>query len=161
VDGVDIIVVRAFPLIGPRQSDEFAVGSWTRQIVQLESAGGGVLRVGDLSVERDLTDVRDACHALRLLLDPAIPAGTYNVASGRAVVLSRVVDILISLARCRVEAQVDPQRLRPAEIPILCGDPTRLKTATGWSPEYSLEATLADALDAARNARTPEGSGVA
>jgi GDP-4-dehydro-6-deoxy-D-mannose reductase len=160
-DGLDVIVVRAFSLVGPRQSDEFAVGSWTRQIVQLEGDGGGVLRVGDVSVERDLTDVRDACRALRLLLDPAVPAGTYNVASGQPVALSRVVDILISLARCPVEAQVDPQRLRPAEIPILCGDSTRLKTATGWSPEYSLEATLADALDAARNARTPEGSGVA
>jgi GDP-4-dehydro-6-deoxy-D-mannose reductase len=40
--------------------------------------------------------------------------------------------------------------VRPAEIPRLAGDPSRLRGATGWSPEIPLEQTLADALEAAR-----------
>ena len=40
-----------------------------------ERGGGGVLRSGNLDVERDLTDVRDVCRAYRLLLDRSVPGG--------------------------------------------------------------------------------------
>ncbi len=49
--------------VGPGQDERFAVGSWTRQIARLERDGGGALLVGDLTAERDLTDVRDVCRA--------------------------------------------------------------------------------------------------
>lgn len=149
-DGLDVVVARSFGLLGPGQSEKYFSGSWTRQIAQLEHAGGGVLFTGDLSIRRDLTDVRDACRAFRLLLDRAVPAGTYNVASGRAVALSRVVRLLLSLAQCAVEVRTDPERLRPADVPVQCGDPSRLQAATGWTREVALRKTLADALDAAR-----------
>ena len=53
---VSVVVVRAFPHTGPGQGERFASGSWTRQIARMELAGGGTLDVGDLSIERDLTD---------------------------------------------------------------------------------------------------------
>ena len=40
--------------------------------------------------------------------------------------------------------------MRPADIPRLAGDPSRLRAATGWEPEIPLEQTLADTLEAAR-----------
>jgi GDP-4-dehydro-6-deoxy-D-mannose reductase len=151
-DDLDVVVARAFGHVGPGQGEAFAVGSWTRQLAHLERAGGGALRVGDLSVERDLTDVRDACRAYRLLLNPAVPAGTYNVASGRSVALSRVVEILVSLARCQIQIQVDPKRIRRADIRVLCGDAAKIRGATGWTPQVSLEESLVDALEEARRA---------
>jgi GDP-4-dehydro-6-deoxy-D-mannose reductase len=149
-DGLDVVVARAFPHVGPRQDERFAVASWAAQIARLEAQGGGTLAVGDLSVERDLTDVRDVVRAYRLLLGPSVAAGTYNVASGRAVTLADVVETLVGLAECSVTVAVDEERLRPVDIPVLCGDPSRLEQATGWRPTIPLEQTLADTLSAAR-----------
>ena len=148
--GLDVIVARATNHEGPGRDDRFAVGSWTLQLARLEAEGGGTLRVGDLSAERDILDVRDVCRAYRLLLDPAVPAGTYNVASGRTVKMAEVVEQLIGLARAPVRVERDEARVRPADIPRLSGDPSKLRAVAGWEPEISLEQTLADTLAAAR-----------
>jgi len=151
-DGLDVVVTRAFQQEGPGRDERFAVGSWTAQIARLEEAGGGTLAVGDLSARRDVSDVRDVCRAYRMLLDTKVPSGTYNVASGKAVSMQEVLDILLGLARCPVEVETDPSRLRPADIPLLWGDASKLEAATGWTPTIPLEQTLADALDSARAA---------
>ena len=149
--GLDVVIARAFQHEGPGRDDRFAIGSWTRQIAELEACGGGALRVGDLSAERDFSDVRDVCRAYRFLLDPGVSAGTYNIASGRTVRLSDVVDALVGMARCPVTVELDPARLRPSELPVVWGDPSKLAAATGWKPKIPLEQTLADTLDYARH----------
>jgi GDP-4-dehydro-6-deoxy-D-mannose reductase len=148
--GQDVVVVRPFPQIGPGQDDRFAVGSWTRQIARLEAEGGGTVLVGDLSGERDLTDVRDGARAYALLLEGSVEPGTYNLASGRGVQMAAVLQMLIGLATVRIELQQDDSRLRPADIPTLVGDPSKLHAATGWKPQIALEKTLSEALEAAR-----------
>jgi GDP-4-dehydro-6-deoxy-D-mannose reductase len=149
-EGQDVVVVRPFQHVGPGQGERFAIGSWTRQIARLEAQGGGTLEVGDLTVARDLTDVRDVARAYRLLLDPAVPAGVYNVASGRAVALGDVVEILVRLAQCPIEIRQNPARVRNVDVRVLAGDASRLEATTGWKAEIPLETTLADALDHAR-----------
>ncbi len=148
--GLELVVARAFQHEGPGRDVRFAIGSWTRQIAELELRGGGELLVGDLSAERDITDVRDVCRAYRLLLDPAVAPGTYNVASGRKVGLAEIVGLLRELAASPIEVVPDPTRLRPADLPVVWGDASRLTAATGWKPEIPLQQTLADALDYAR-----------
>jgi len=150
VSGLDVVVARATNHEGPGRDDRFAVGSWTRQIARLEVEGGGTLRVGDLSAERDLLDVRDVCRAYRLLLDRSVPAGTYNVATGETVTMAHVIEVLVGLARVPVRVERDESRVRPAEVPRLAGDASRLHAATGWHAEIPLERTLADTLEAAR-----------
>ena len=152
--GVDVVVARAFNHEGPGRDERFAIGSWTAQLARLEESGGGTLLVGDLTPRRDITDVRDTARAYRLLLDPAVPAGTYNIASGRVVSMQEVVDALLALARCPIEVERDPTRTRPSDLPLVCGDASRLRDATGWEPMIPLEQTLADTLDAARRATT-------
>lgn len=147
---LDVVVARAFQHEGPGRDDRFAVGSWTLQLAELERAGGGVLRVGNLDVERDLTDVRDVCRAYQALLDPAVPAGVYNVASGRAVALRDVVARLVALCRVPVTVEPDPERMRASDVPVVSGDPSKLHAATGWKPEIPLERTLSDTLESAR-----------
>jgi len=148
--GLDVVIARAFNTEGPGRDERFALGSWAHQIARLEEAGGGVLAVGDLSAERDITDVRDVCRAYTLLLDEAVSAGTYNVASGRSVPMSRVVELFQSRARCPVEVKQRDDRVRPVEIPCMVGDASRLRAATGWEPEIPLEQTIADMLQAVR-----------
>ena len=148
--GLDVVVARPSNHEGPGRDERFAVGSWARQIARLESEGGGRLLVGDLTAERDILDVRDVCRAYRLLLERSVPAGIYNVGCGRTVTMAHVVEQLVELARVPVQIERDESRVRPAEIPRLAGDPSRLRAATGWRPEIPLEQTLADTLGAAR-----------
>lgn len=158
-DGLDVVVTRPFPHAGPGQSARFAIGSWTSQVARLEVSGGGVLHVGNTSVERDLLDVRDVCRAYELLLDPAVPAGVYNVASGEPVTLSDVVETLVGMARSPIAVEEEAGRFRTTDLRVLAGDATRLRATTGWQRTIQLEQTLADALDDARM-RLAESEGV-
>jgi GDP-4-dehydro-6-deoxy-D-mannose reductase len=150
--GADVVVARAFQHEGPGRDERFAVGSWAAQIARAEEAGGGTVRVGDLTAKRDITDVRDVCRAYRLLLDPSVPARTYNVATGRSVEMRQVLEILIELAECPIDVEPDPARSRRGGARELCGDASLLRAATGWEPTIPLEQTLADTLAAARAA---------
>jgi GDP-4-dehydro-6-deoxy-D-mannose reductase len=150
--GLDVVVARPFQHEGPGRDDRFAVGSWTKQIAALEARGGGTIRVGDLTARRDITDVRDVCRAYQLMLDGAVPAGVYNVASGRAVEMRELLELLIAQARCDIEVEVDPALVRPADRTAVCGDASKLVAVTGWTPTVPLEQTLADTLDGARQA---------
>ena len=152
--GLDVVVARAFQHEGPGRDERFAVGSWTAQIARAEEAGGGTVLVGDLSSRRDITDVRDVCRAYELLLDPAVPAETYNIASGRVAEMRELLDLLVGMARCPIQVEPDPARSRPSDLTVISGDASRLQAATGWTPTIPLEQTLADALDFARQAAT-------
>jgi GDP-4-dehydro-6-deoxy-D-mannose reductase len=152
--GVDVVVTRAFQHEGPGRDERFAVGSWAAQIARAEEAGRGTVRVGDLSAKRDIVDVRDVCRAYELLLDPSVAGGTFNVAGGRAVEMREVLELLVGLAEAPIGVEPDPARLRPADLPVVCGDASRLREATSWEPMIPLEQTLADTLDAARRAAT-------
>ena len=150
--GLDVVVVRAFQHEGPGRDERFAIGSWTRQIAELELRGGGELLVGDLSAERDISDVRDVCRAYGLLLDRKVPSGTYNVASGRKVRLQEVVELLVESAHAPIEVGVDQSRLRANDLPVVWGDARKIEAATGWRAEIPLRQTLEDALTYARGA---------
>jgi GDP-4-dehydro-6-deoxy-D-mannose reductase len=152
--GLDVVVARAFQHEGPGRDERFAVGSWAAQIARAEEAGGGTVRVGDLSAKRDIIDVRDVCRAYELLLDPSVPMGTYNVAGGGIVEMREVLELLVGLAEAPIGVEADPARVRPADLPVVCGDASRLRDTTGWEPTIPLEQTLVDTLDAARRATT-------
>jgi GDP-4-dehydro-6-deoxy-D-mannose reductase len=149
--GLDVVIARPFQHEGPGRGDRFAIGSWTRQIAELERQGGGELLVGDLSPERDISDVRDVCHAYELLLDRSVEAGTYNVASGTKVALRDVVETLVGLAEAPISVVTDESRFRPSDLPVVWGDSSKLRSATGWAPKIPLRQTLSDALDYARS----------
>lgn len=154
-EGLDVVVLRPFNHIGPGQSERFAVASFARQIAAFEREGGGVLRHGNLDAVRDFLDVRDIVHAYRLALEA--PVGRlrggqpFNVCSGVGTPVERVVETLVGLARCEVRTEIDPERLRPVDVPVFVGDPTRFRERTGFEPRRALEQTLADALEDARH----------
>jgi GDP-4-dehydro-6-deoxy-D-mannose reductase len=150
--GTDVVRARPFNHTGPRQRPDFVVPALARQVVEAAS-GAGVLRVGNLAARRDLTDVRDVVRAYRLLLEHGEPGGVYNVCRGASVPISEVLDRLVRLAAVEVRIEVDPARLRPADVPDLRGDPRRIEAATGWRPELDLDRTLADVLADAERER--------
>jgi len=145
---VRTVRVRCFNYIGPRQSDKFVAGAFARQIAEIEAGlREPVLRVGNLSAERDFTDVRDMVRAYRLALAHCEDGEVYNIGSGRAVPIQRLLDVLLSYARCSVRVEPDAARLRPSDVPRSVCDATRFRAATGWEAGIPLEQSLRDVLD--------------
>jgi GDP-4-dehydro-6-deoxy-D-mannose reductase len=147
-DGLDVIVVRPFNHTGPRQKPSFAAPGMARQIALIESgAAKPVIKVGNLETVRDLTDVRDTVRAYALLMDRGVAGTVYNVASGVGRSIRAVLEALASRARVPVRIDVDPERLRPQDIPVVIGDASRLREATGWAPAIPFERTIDDLLE--------------
>jgi GDP-4-dehydro-6-deoxy-D-mannose reductase len=74
------------------------------------------------------------------------------VASGRAVTVTSLLDLVRAAARLPVRHEVERSRVRAHDVPEVRGSADRLREATGWRPEIPLERTVADALDAWRDA---------
>ena len=145
--GQHVVVVRPFNHIGPGQSPNFAVSALSKRIVDAERSGAGEIRVGNLSARRDFTDVRDVVRSYRMLVESGAPGAVYNMCSGRDVSIQEIADRLLAAAGSTVRLVPDPALMRPVEVPVLRGDPTRLTSATGWVPELSLDQTLTDVLE--------------
>jgi GDP-4-dehydro-6-deoxy-D-mannose reductase len=147
-DGLDVVVARPFNHTGPGQAPEFAVPHFARQIARIEAGlEPPTLRVGNLAARRDMCDVRDVVDAYVRLAERGRRGGVYNICSGRAPVMQDVLDALIGRARVKVTLEVDESRLRPHDLPLLLGDPSRISAEIGWTPRFSLEQTLNDTLD--------------
>jgi len=147
-DGIGTRVARAFNHVGPRQDPAFAASGFARQIAEIEAGiRDAEIVVGNLDAKREITDVRDTVRAYRVILERGIPGRPYNVCSGRALAIGDVVDQLVSKSRVRVEIRVDPSRFRPNDLPIVEGNPTRIREELGWTPEIPLQQTLEDLLN--------------
>ena len=145
---LDVVRVRAFSHTGPGQSPAFVVPAFAQQVAAIEAGRTEpVLRVGNLEVTRDLSDARDVVRAYLALLERGTRGAAYNVCRGEGVKLTEVVRRLVALARVAIRVEVDPARLRPADLPWLVGDPSRIARDTGWRCEIPLERTLGDVLE--------------
>ena len=144
VHGVPVVATRSFNHIGAGQRDSFAVASFARQLRLIELGRlEPKLRVGNTSVVRDFSDVRDVVRAYRSLVSGGHGDEPINVASGRGVSIGGVVDRLIAISGLDVSVEVDPARVRANDPPRIVGDPARLQELTGWSATIPLDATLA------------------
>lgn len=143
-----IVLTRPFNHAGPRQDSSFVTSSFARQIAEIEAGRREpVLRVGNLDARRDLTDVRDTVRAYEILAVKGQLARPYNVCSGVAHRVGDVLEMLLGMARIRVEVQTDPERMRPSDNPLVLGDPSRIQNETGWRAEIPIVQTLSDLLD--------------
>ncbi len=150
--GMDIVRVRPFNHIGPRQSDAFVASSFARQIAEIEhGVRPPVLSVGNLSAQRDFTDVRDMVYAYALAVQSGIAGQVYNLGSGTPVPIQDVLDILLNASTATIEVQHDPARMRPSDIPLLVCNPSAFQQRTDWLPRHSLTETLYDILNDWRN----------
>ena len=143
--------VRAFNHFGPGQSPAFVAADFALQIAQIETGQREpVIEVGNLTPERDFTDVRDVVRAYRLLMENGQPGEVYNLASGRAYSIQYLLDTLLAYSGTPIQIRQIAERMRPVEVPVVTGDARRLHAATGWRPEISFEQTLHELLDECR-----------
>jgi len=145
---LQILIARPFNHTGPRQTPDFAVPAFAQQIAQIERGQREpLLRVGNLTPQRDLLDVRDVVRAYALLMERGQAGQVYNICSGQARAMGELLNRLLALSDAAIEVVPDPQRQRPSDLPVLVGDPSKLVQTTGWSPEIPLAQTLRETLD--------------
>ena len=145
--GLDTVRVRPFNHIGPRQGLGFVVPDFSSQIAQIEAGQRpAVIQVGNLEAQRDFTDVRDVVRAYHLLALKGRSGEVYNVGSGRAHAVQEILDYLIAQAKVPIRVELDPERMRPSDIPRVVCNYAKLHACTGWEPRIAFEQSLADIL---------------
>ena len=146
-NGVAVCIARAFNHVGPRQDPSFVVSDFARQIAHIEAAlADPEIVVGNLEARRELTDVRDTVRAYRFVIERGVPSRPYNVATGRAFAIGDLLERLLSRARVAIRVRTDPARLRPNDVPVLVGDPSRIAKELSWEAAIPLDQTLDDVL---------------
>lgn len=142
------IRTRAFNHEGPRRGEVFVISNFCKQIAEIErEQRAPVLFVGNLDAIRDFSDVRDIVRAYWLAAEKCEPGELYNISSGAGHKIGDVLTTLLALSTHRnISVQVDTQRLRPSDVPVLVGDSTKFRRTTGWDPRIPFAQTLRDSL---------------
>lgn len=143
-----IIRTRGFNHTGPRRGDTFAESTFAKQIALIEKGKQEpVIYVGNLEAQRDYTDVRDMVQAYLLAVEKCDPGEVYNIATGKAIKIADVLNMMLGMSKVKVEIKQDPKRMRPSDVPILIGDSSKFVTKTGWKPEIPFQKTAEDLLN--------------
>jgi len=145
--GLNIVVSRSFTHTGPGQKPNFVCSDIAKQIVEIERGEPPIIHVGDITVKRDFTDVRDIVRAYLLALQKCKVNEIYNICSGNLYSIKEIIDIFLSFTDKKIEINVDSMKLRKADIPIMSGDNSKFVHATGWKPVIPMEKTLKDLLE--------------
>lgn len=145
--GTPVVTLRPFNTFGPRQSMRAVIPTVIGQV----AAGERTITLGDLRPTRDFTYVRDTARAF--LAVGTAPAGsvvgrTFNAGTGGEISVGDLVQLIGKLMETDLDVIEDEQRIRPAgsEVMRLVCDAARLRDATGWAPDHSLEQGLEDTI---------------
>jgi len=141
---------RMFTHTGPRRGEVFVESSFAKQIAEIEKGlREPVLYVGNLNSIRTFLDVRDAVRAYWLLVNKCSPGEVYNIGGNETMSIGEMLDLLLSMSpsKSKIKVQVDPARLRPADVTLQIPDCSKFKEATGWEPQIPIRQTLQDLLN--------------
>jgi GDP-4-dehydro-6-deoxy-D-mannose reductase len=146
--GMEILRARPFNHSGPGQNERFVLSSFARQVAEIEAGlKQPVVRVGNLAAARDFSHVEDVARAYELLAIKGRPGEAYNICSGESHTIQEALEHLLALSNVPIRWEVDPERWRPETVHEVRGSRAKLTHDTGWAPERSFDAMLADILD--------------
>lgn len=143
-----IIHTRAFNHFGPFQPDTFAIASFCRQIAEIEQGKKPpLIQVGNLDAIRDYLDVRDVVRAYWILALNGKIGEIYNICSGVGHKMQEILDFLLKNAEVEIAIEMDPDRMRPADIPYLLGSNEKICRDMKWIPNFDFQESLIDTLN--------------
>ncbi len=144
---LDIMVSRGFNHTGPGQAQRFVFPHVAHTLARIEAGKEEpVLKLGNLSVKRDILDVRDVIRAYGAIMDKGKTGSIYNVASGQCISIEEGVKLLVEISGLRITIIQEKSRMRSYDIPALSGDASRAERELGWRAEITLAETFANLL---------------
>jgi GDP-4-dehydro-6-deoxy-D-mannose reductase len=150
--GMKVYCVRPFNHTGIGQRDSFVLPSFCKQIAEIEKSGrSGTIKVGNLAVKRDFSHVKDIARAYRIIIESDDCSKIYNIGSGEAHGLDELLNYIVSLSNQSIEVEIDADRFRLVDTPVICCDRTLIEKELGWKPEYSVFDALKEMFEYYRN----------
>lgn len=140
--GLDIVCTRTFNHTGIGQKPIFVIPSFVLQVVEIvKGKRNNIIMVGDLSIKRDIGNVKDMVLAYRLLLESG-EKGKFNIGSGAVESLKSILDYIIIMSRADVVTEVQKDRIRRCDNPVVWCDNSKLIDVIGFHYKYSLKDTI-------------------
>ena len=153
-DGLNVVRFRAFNHTGPGQPPNYVVPAFAEQIAEIEKGiQPPVIRVGNLGTFRDFLDVRDVASAYVSALElkgEDLPESAINISSGIPIQIKHILRSLLDLSEQSIEIVIDPERVRPSEVPYAVGDNSLLKRTLDWQPNFTFTDTVESVLNGFR-----------
>ncbi len=120
----------------PRRGLEFVTRKVTHAAARIKLGLASELRLGNLDAQRDWGFAGDYVRAMWLMLQQDQP-DDYVIATGETHPVRELVEIAFDTVGLRWEDYVviDPAFLRPAEVDLLVGDPSKAQRVLGWKRE--------------------------
>jgi GDPmannose 4,6-dehydratase len=142
--GLNTVVSRAFNHEGYGRAPQFVTASIIRQLCAIKAGETTKLHIGDTTAQRDWSHVEDICAGYVLMAESGMLGRVYVQGSG----VARSVEDFITAAEEYIKPGVygiaRDVKARPAEIPYLRADPTRIKSELGWAPRKGLTEIIED-----------------
>lgn len=140
---LNVTIARPFHFTGAGQPDSFFFGAVAKRLAEWDPAAGNTLSLPDLDCQRDVLHVQDVVEAYERLIEDGRPNEVYNIASGKATTVWKIVESMIAASG----KQITLQQMRTdndRQIGVLCGDPAKIATELGWKPSRTLDQALTD-----------------
>jgi GDPmannose 4,6-dehydratase len=133
----------------PLRGIEFVTRKISDGVARIKLGMQKEIALGNLDVQRDWGHARDYVKAMWLMLQQE-KADDYVVATGRAASVREFCALAFEHVGLKLEDHVvmDRRFTRPAEVEKVLGDPTKARHRLGWRPETTLEALIAEMVDA-------------
>jgi GDPmannose 4,6-dehydratase len=124
----------------PRRGKEFVTRKVTDAVARIKLGLTDELRLGNLDSKRDWGFAGDYVRAMWMMLQQPEP-DDYVIATGLTHTVQRLVELAFGVVGLdwKKYVKIDPALVRPAEVDLLIGDPSKAKAKLGWAPEVSFE----------------------
>ncbi|CAN5486502.1 GDP-mannose 4,6-dehydratase [soil metagenome] len=128
---------------GPRRGLEFVERKVTYGVARIKEGLADRLMLGNLDARRDWGYAGDYVRAMWLMLQHDKPE-EFVIATGVTRTVEELCDVAFSAAGLNWQnyVEIDPKLLRPAEVDLLVGDPTKARETLGWKPEVTFEGMI-------------------
>ena len=123
-----------------RRGVEFVTRKISQTVARISAGKQDKLTLGDISVHRDWGFAGDYTRAMTLMLKQDEPKD-YVIATGHSWSVRCFAERAFDAAGLQLDHHLvhDPDLIRPAEIPTLCGDASRARNELNWAPECSFD----------------------
>lgn len=136
----------------PRRGTNFVTNKVVKEAVKIKLRLSNELRLGNLSATRDWGHAKDYVRAMWMILQLDTP-DDFVCSTGLSHSVQQLCEYVFSKLdlNWREYVKADPKFFRPEELHNLKGDCDKLKTATGWIPEYTFETMLDEMIEYWKN----------